>query len=62
MMIRKPKVTYEDSLAFTYDYTTPGLYIVELFAYNVSTYEVNGRILVKDEWKSNGADNFLPTL
>ncbi|MFB0924264.1 MAG: hypothetical protein QMB65_03110, partial [Vicingaceae bacterium] len=28
--------------------------------YNVSSYSVSGRILVKDEWKGYGADAFLP--
>ena len=28
--------------------------------YNVPTYKVNGRVLVKEEWKGYGADNFLP--
>ena len=28
--------------------------------YNVPTFNVNGRVLVKEEWKGYGADNFLP--
>ena len=28
--------------------------------YNVPTYQVSGRVLVKDEWKRSGADSFLP--